>query len=142
MKKGEKMLNIKNLAEKTKLYGVFKILLSALMFLTIFSAPMSIVYGQAAGANAVLCDLYSMYTTIDDAIFIIALVLMLLGGALYAAAHVMPGQSKGTLQGYGMGMILGGVIGVILAILLPYIFSIVSNNSVSNITTAASTYCT
>ena len=118
-----------------KLMGLFKVLLAMTMFMSIFAAPSSAT--TPTGANAVLCDVLNVYTTVDTAIFIVGLMLMLLGGALYAGAHIMPGQSKGTLQGYGMGMILGGVIGVIIAVLLPYIFSIITGQPVNSIVSAA-----
>ena len=122
-----------------KLMGLFKVLLAMTMFMSIFAAPSSAT--TPTGANAVLCDVLSIYNTVDTAIFIVGLMLMLLGGALYAGAHIMPGQSKGTLQGYGMGMILGGVIGVIIAVLLPYIFSLITGQSVNSIVSAATANC-
>jgi hypothetical protein len=64
---------------------------------------------------------------------------MILGSALYASAHIMPGQSKGTLQSYGMGMIIGGVIGVIIAVLLPYIFSLITGNTINTYTAICQT---
>ncbi len=82
--------------------------------------------------NAVLSSLCSTYSTVDTAIWVLALLLMILGGSLYAASHILPGQSKGTLQGYGMGMIMGGIIGVIIAALAPYIFTLIAGNGVAN----------
>ena len=87
-----------------------------------------------------ICSTVALYDTISTAILIIGLVLMILGGAIYAASHLMPGQSKGTLQGYGMGMILGGIIGVIIAVLAPYIFTLIASNSVANALANASAY--
>ena len=62
-----------------------------------------------------------------------ALVVMLIGGTLYAGSHVLPGSARGPLQGYGMGMILGGVVAAIIATAAGPILSIVANVSVSNI---------
>lgn len=102
------------------------------------------VIGPAAGAqsaaNSIICNTVNLYMAIQTAIFIIGIMLMILGGALYAASHIMPGQSKGTMQGYGMGMILGGVIGVIIAVLAPYIFTLVTSNTVANALSNASYY--
>ena len=83
----------------------------------------------ANSANSVLCNLYSAYYTVQTAIFVIGILLMILGGALYAGSHVMPGQSKGTMQGYAMGMIMGGIIGVVIAVIAPYIFGLIVGNS-------------
>lgn len=86
-----------------------------------------------AAANCVLVQLISAYNVVQTGIFVVGLLLMLIGGALYAASHILPGQTKGTLQGYAMGMIMGGVAGVIIAILAPYIFQVITG-------TPASTY--
>ena len=88
--------------------------------------------GSTSNASySVLCNLYSAYSTVQTAIFVLGILLMILGGALYAGSHIMPGQSKGTMQGYAMGMILGGVIGVVIAVIAPYIFSLIVGSSVA-----------
>ena len=71
----------------------------------------------------------SIYLSVKTVIFILGLTLMLLGGALYAGSHVMPGQHKGSMQGYGMGMIMGGIIGVIIAVIAPTILGFITGNS-------------
>ncbi len=93
------------------------------------AAPSSGGGASSSTGNAVICSLYTTYTTVTTAIFVIGILLMLLGGAIYAASHIMPGQTKGTLQGYAMGMIMGGVIGVIIALLAPYIFSLIGGGT-------------
>ncbi|MGC8649247.1 MAG: hypothetical protein ACP5UN_03470 [Candidatus Micrarchaeia archaeon] len=120
-------MNVNKLFNQTKLIGIFKLLLASMMFLSIFATPASA--DSLPPANNVLCQMVNVYNTVDTAIFIIGLMLMLLGGALYAGAHIMPGQSKGILQGYGMGMILGGVVGVIIAVLLPYLFQLITGQN-------------
>jgi len=90
-----------------------------------------IAFAEASSVSSIDCTLMNIYYILNNAIFIVGLVLMLLGGTLYAAAQVMPGQTKGTLQGYGMGLIMGGVIGVIAAELAPYIFNIITNNTIN-----------
>jgi len=69
-----------------------------------------------------LCGIVNGVRTV---IGVIALVMFLVGGVLYAVGHFMPaaGQVKASMQGWAMGMILGGVIGVILVILAPFIIS-------------------
>ncbi|MEM3820586.1 MAG: hypothetical protein QXM58_02515 [Candidatus Micrarchaeaceae archaeon] len=69
-----------------------------------------------------LCGIVSSVRTI---IGIIALVMFLIGGVLYAIAHFLPsaGQIKGSLQGWAMGMIIGGIVGLILVIIAPYIIT-------------------
>lgn len=81
--------------------------------------------------NAQICLIYNIVHTI---IFILGLALMILGAALYAAAHIMPGQAKGSLQGYGMGMIIGGVIGVVIAVAAPFILSVITSLPSASIT--------
>ncbi|MCL5433526.1 MAG: hypothetical protein M1538_00925 [Candidatus Marsarchaeota archaeon] len=77
----------------------------------------------------------SVYTIVNSILFILALTIMLIGGTLYAGAHVMPAQSRGIVQGYAMGMIIGGVVAVIIAMVAPWVLSIVTNVPISQITT-------
>jgi len=82
----------------------------------------------ASQVNAISSALCSIYTIVHTVIFIIGLVLIIIGGAMYAGAHVLPGNLKGSLQGYGMGMIVGGIAGVIIALSAPYIISVIAGN--------------
>jgi hypothetical protein len=74
--------------------------------------------------TAALCQVFD---TVKNVIFLLGLTLMILGGALYAGANIMPGQSKGSFQGYGMSMIIGGVIGVAIAVAAPFVLNLVVN---------------
>jgi hypothetical protein len=60
---------------------------------------------------------------------VLGLTLLVLGAALYAGGNIAPGNLKGTIQGYGMGMIVGGIVGVILAMLAPWVLVIITSNS-------------
>lgn len=73
-----------------------------------------------------LCGIVGGVRTV---IGVIALVMFLVGGVLYAVGHFMPaaGQVKASMQGWAMGMILGGVVGVILVILAPFIVTTILN---------------
>ena len=111
---------------------VFKLVLMLLPFLTLATA--SAQSSIQVTISSVICPIY---VAVNTGIFILGLTLMILGGALYAAAHIMPAQSKGSRQGYGMSMIIGGVIGVIIAELAPYILGLLTSTSSSTITS----YC-
>ncbi len=102
---------------------VIMALLSAVMF-----ANLSAASTISSTGNTVICQLYAIYATTQTAIYVIAILLMILGGVIFAASHIMPGQSKGTLQGYATGMILGGIIGVIIAVMAPYIFQLLAGS--------------
>ncbi|MDE1856621.1 MAG: hypothetical protein KGH98_00890 [Candidatus Micrarchaeota archaeon] len=80
------------------------------------------------GITNVQNTITTICTTVKSVIFILGLVLMILGAALYASAHVLPAQTKGTVTGYGMGMIMGGIVGVIIAVAAPYILQQIANN--------------
>ena len=106
---------------------------AVLALLSLMAAPVLGAGTPAAnvpGGN-VICSIITIYTTVSTAIFIIGLMLMILGGALYAGSHLMPGQSKGAMQGYGLGMVLGGVIGVIIAVLAPFILGVLTGGTIS-----------
>jgi hypothetical protein len=116
---------------------VFRLGFAVLALLSIMAAP---ALAQTSGSSNVICSIISLYQTVSTAIFVIGLMLMILGGALYAGSHLMPGQSKGTMQGYGMGMVLGGVVGIVIAVLAPFILSVLTGGSVtaSNVSSLAS----
>lgn len=83
-----------------------------------------------AGVTQAICSVYFAVNTI---VFILALTLMILGGALYGGSQILPGQSRGVIQGYAMGLIFGGVAGAIIAMVAPWLLSIVSQTTVSTI---------
>jgi hypothetical protein len=90
--------------------------------------------GTSSGVGGAVNAICTVYSDVETVIFILGLTLMILGAALYAGSHVMPSQSKGSLQGYGMGMILGGVVGVIIALLAPYILQLITGQTAAQIT--------
>ncbi len=98
--------------------------------------------GSSSGAGATLSPIANaicgVYYTLNDIIFILALAIMILGGALYGGATVLPAQQRGQVQGYAMGMIMGGIIGVIIAVLSPYILSVVTNTPQTQILSVCS----
>ncbi|HIH49995.1 TPA: hypothetical protein HA291_00895, partial [Candidatus Micrarchaeota archaeon] len=78
--------------------------------------------GVGSAATNALCQVFN---TVRNVIFLLGLTLMIVGGALYAGANIMPSQSKGGFQGYGMAMIVGGVIGVAIAVAAPFVLNLV-----------------
>jgi predicted phage tail protein len=115
---------------QSRIFKLILMLLPFIAFATVSAAQSSIT----KTITSVICPIY---VAVNTGIFILGLTLMILGGALYAAAHIMPAASKGSIQGYGMSMIIGGVIGVIIAELAPYILGLLTSTSSS----AIKSYC-
>jgi hypothetical protein len=90
----------------------------------------------ATGATAALCQIFN---TVRNIIFLLGITLVILGAAVYAAANIMPSQSKGGFQGYGMGMIIGGIIGVAIAVIAPYVINLIVSSAGSGILTSTGT---
>lgn len=111
------------ISQKIEKYSKFMVLL--LMALGLLTA----VPASADTTSNVITPICNVYNAVHTAIFILGLTLMILGGALYAGSHLMPSQSKGPLQGYGMGMVLGGVIGVIIAVISPFLLKLIIPSS-------------
>jgi hypothetical protein len=87
-----------------------------------------------AATNAIC----SVYFIINTVLFILALTIMIIGGAVYAGANVLPGSTRGVIQGYAMGMVMGGVVGAIIAVVAPWVLQIIIGSpSLQSIITAA-----
>ena len=91
--------------------------------------PVSGGTGGGSSVNGIVGTVCSIYTAVSTAIFILGLMLMILGGTVYAGSHFVPGQTRGQLQGYAMGMVLGGLIGVIIAVMAPYVLGLITGNT-------------
>jgi hypothetical protein len=87
----------------------------------------------SAATNAI-CGIYFIINTV---LFILALTIMIIGGAVYAGANVLPGNTRGAIQGYAMGMIMGGIVGALIAVVAPWVLSVIVGNSVSQIVSFA-----
>lgn len=114
------------------------IAISVLGLFATIAATQTTGTGTSAGAGAAsaICNIFN---TVRNLIFLLGITLVILGAAVYAAANIMPSQSKGGFQGYGMGMIIGGIIGVVIAVAAPYILNlIVSANPGSILTSTGS----
>ncbi len=85
--------------------------------------------GTSTGVSTVENTLCGIYNDIHNLVFIIALVLIVLGGILYAGAHMVPGDTRGKLQGYSWTMIIGGIVGIIIVLLAPYLVGLFANSS-------------
>jgi hypothetical protein len=73
-----------------------------------------------------------VYGTINDSLFIFALLMMLLGAVLYAGSTLMPSTGRGPIQGYATGFIVVGVIAAVIASASVYALSAVNHTSLSN----------
>ncbi len=99
-------------------------------FLSIATAQFGgIGTGTSSGVSTVEGTLCSIYFAIHSLVFVIALVLIVLGGILYAGAHMVPGETRGKLQGYSWTMIIGGIVGIVIVLLAPYLVGLFANSS-------------
>ncbi len=81
------------------------------------------------------CQICSLYNTIHSIVFVLALLLFILGGVMYAVSHILPGKAKGEFQGYAWAMIIGGVIAVIIVVAAPFVLNSVVNSSSTSTST-------
>jgi hypothetical protein len=115
--------------KQTTIVAYMRYVLLSISILSLFGVVLAT--GQANGSNGSIAGsaatnaLCNVFNTVRNIIFLLGLTLMILGGALYAGATIMPGQSKGAFQGYGMSMIIGGVIGVAIAVAAPFVLNLV-----------------
>jgi hypothetical protein len=113
-----------------KLLSKLPVLGNAIRYSLLALTLLTFVAGFAAAQNAVssissaLCGIYSI---VHAVIFVIGLVLIIIGGAMYAIAHLLPAPLKGSLQGYGIGMVVGGVVGIIISLSSGYIIGVLAS---------------
>lgn len=94
------------------------------VLISIFSvAILPAVSAQTSGSSAITSSLCSIISIVASVIAFFAVFMFIIGGVLYAFAHFLPaaGNLKGSMQGWGIGMLMGGIIMLILYILAPYI---------------------
>jgi len=109
------------------------------LILTFAGMFATVAFAQNAPSTAVSSSLCSIITTIQTVVGVIALALFILGGAMYAIAHMLPaaGNLRGNLQGWSLGMIVGGIVGLIIVLIAPGLINVIINaagtTSVSNI---------
>jgi hypothetical protein len=112
-----------------KLYNEMKIRLAGKLNLIMKMIPLLILFAsiasQLAFGNTISSAICDAYTTITDVIFVFAILMVVLGASLYAGANLMSSQLKGTMQGYGIGMVSGGVVGIIIVVVAPYILNLI-----------------
>lgn len=112
-------------------YGIRRAVFLVGMSLIMFSSLLSVFTVSQTGnvASNITGTICQLYNTVHTIIFVLGLVLIIVGAAMYAGSHVLPGNLKSSAQGYGMGMIVGGIVGVILAISAPFILQVITGNS-------------
>ena len=116
-------------AESVRTYAKFAFVLAMLIGYAIALVPSA----QSLTQN-VIKPICQIYAAVHTAVFVLGLTLLVLGAALYAGGNIAPGNLKGTIQGYGMGMIVGGIAGVILAMLAPYMLNIITGLTANSVT--------
>jgi hypothetical protein len=109
--------------KQTSIATYARFIFLAVSMLGLFGTVLATSQGTAvaSGATNAIC---TVFNTVRNIIFLLGLTLMILGGALYAGANIMPSQSKGGFQGYGMAMIIGGVVGVAIAVAAPFVLNL------------------
>jgi hypothetical protein len=110
--------------ESVRMYLQFAVVFAVLLGYVGALAPAA--QGLTANVIAPIC---SVYLTVHTVVFVLGLTLLILGAALYAGGNIAPGNLKGSIQGYGMGMIVGGIVGVMLAIIAPWLLGVISGNT-------------
>ncbi len=107
-----------------------KMLLIAAMFAGVVLASAQFSLGSGLGGitgsaspntQGIQNSLCHVIQGVQQVVAVVSILLFVLGGLMYAIAHMMPaaGQLRGNLQGWSMGMIVGGIVGLILVLLAP-----------------------
>ncbi len=102
----------------------FMVLAVAMAGALVSASTSSTVNQQVSTLTASLCSIVTSFRTV---IGVLALLLFIAGGTMYAGAHMLPaaGNLRGNLQGWSLGMIMGGIVGIILVLIAPYILNMI-----------------
>ncbi len=102
-----------------------KMLLLAALFAGVVFAS-----AQAPNTQGIQNSLCNVILGVQEVVGVVSILLFVLGGVMYAIAHMMPaaGQLRGNLQGWSMGMIVGGIVGLILVLLAPGLVGFIVSN--------------
>ncbi len=114
---------------EANLPNILRVLMTAFVLL---GTALSGTSGAQSNVTNAIC---SVYFVVNDAVFILALTLMILGGAVYSGAQILPGSARGQVQAYAMGLVIGGTIGAIIAMLAPWLLGQIFSTSATNIAT-------
>jgi hypothetical protein len=116
-------------------------LLFALNFIYADDATCSTTTNSSKIKNAVC----AVYDVVNDVLPVLAFVLMILAGAVYAAGQFFGAEMRAKAVGWAMNMVTGAIIGLILNAVLPSILSYLYNgtsNSISSTTLCVGVKCT
>ncbi len=90
-------------------------------------ATANIPFGALA---SITCNLY---TSINVAFLLLALVIMLLGAVMYAGSSALPGAFRGTVRGYAVGFLLVGVVATVVSSLSIWLIAVATGNTVAGV---------
>ena len=90
-----------------------------ILFTLLFALNVIYAANEANITKAICC----VYNTVNDVLPVIAFVLMVLAGAVYAAGQFFGAEMRAKAVGWAMNMITGAIIGLILNAVLPSILS-------------------
>ncbi len=82
-----------------------------------------------APSSTIIVIICSIYTMVHNAIFLLCIMLLIFGAAMYALSNVMPGSNKNTFMNYGIGLMIGAMIAIIITVLAPYILRAIAGNA-------------
>jgi len=74
----------------------------------------------------------SVYNIVNDLLPVLAFVLMVLAGAVYAAGQFFGAEMRAKAVGWAMNMVTGAIIGLILNAVLPSVLSSLSSTTIDS----------
>ncbi|MEM4389993.1 MAG: hypothetical protein QXG98_05015 [Candidatus Micrarchaeia archaeon] len=100
-----------------------------------------LVFAQAAVAQqrpGIVGQLETMCQTIKQIVPMVALLMFIIAGAVYAAGQVMGAETRARANVWSTAMLVGGIIGLIIAASAPYFVQVFSQFSLGTTATSFS----
>ncbi len=92
----------------------------------VFALALLLAFTQVVAAQGIAASLNSICMTVKQIVPVVALLMFIIAGAVYAAGQVMGAETRARANVWSTAMLVGGIIGLILAASAGYFVQIFS----------------
>ncbi len=105
----------------------YKKIVGLLMFV------MSLSFATTAAPSNIQAALCELYNILNSLVPIVAFVLILGAGVVYAAGQMLGAETRARASVWATSMLIGAIIGILIVVLVPNILSILLGQDISSV---------